>query len=249
MAEHILSIVTVTLNNLDGLRVTLRSVEEAMARRPDLAERVETLVKDGGSSDETMAWLEGQTLPGLRSVSGTDGGIYPAMNAALGFVTGRWVLFLNAGDSFADEDALARLVDAVEGVGKANLVYADCLFGGRLLRQSLTLAFLTRHMVNHQSICYRRDLLGAGYDTRYRFCADYAHLLAVWPDLRAVKLSAPISAYDTEGTSSDHRNYHRLWRERLLAVWRSPLPLSAKLRLSSRGAVMWPVQYLRAKLA
>ena len=242
-----LSIVTVTLDNIDGLRTTLQSVEDALARFPEIAQAVEIVVKDGGSSDGTLEYLNEVRLPGLRVASGADGGIYEAMNDALSLAGGRWILFLNAGDRLTGPEALGGLLDRITRAGETNLIYADCLVGGRLFRQSLSLGFLTAHMINHQSICYAKDLLEDGYDTRYRFCADYAHLLAVYPRIHAEKLPKPICVYDAGGRSSDPANYHRMWRERLLAVWRSPLSFPARLRLSSRGVFMWPIQYLRAQ--
>ena len=246
--ETLLAIVTVTLNNLDGLKTTLRSVKQGLALRPDLTGAVEIVVKDGGSSDGTAAYLRGLSQPDLRVSSGPDGGIYPAMNEALGLVSARWVMFLNAGDRLASPEVLGRLVDhlAASDGGTMNFVYSDCLYGQRVLHQTLSVGFLAAHMINHQSVCYRRDLLRTGYDLRYRYCADYAHLLMVYSKLCAEKFPVPISAYDASGVSSDPRNYHRMWRERLTAVWRSPLPLADRLRLSRRGVFMWPLQRIRA---
>lgn len=245
-AQPLLAVVTVTLDNLDGLRETVRSVEEGLAARPDVASAIEVIVKDGGSSDGTSEFLERLSLPGLRVAQGPDGGIYPAMNAALGLVAARWVIFLNAGDCFASPDMLGHLVDRIGSAGDVNFIYSDWIFGDCLLEQTLSISFLTSGMINHQSTCFRRDLLRDGYDTRYRYSADYAHLLAVYPDLKAEKLLHAISNCDDTGISSDPRNYHRIWRERLLAVWRSPLSPMDRMRLSRRGIFMWPIQRLRA---
>ena len=242
-----LSIITVTLDDIEGLRRTIASVTEALSAAPGLAEKVEVVIKDGGSQDGTEAYLDTIDLPRLKVMSGADGGIYPAMNAALRAATGKWVLFLNAGDRLRDAGGLAGLMEVIDGAGDANFIYSDSFWGGGVFRQSLTLRFLTAHMINHQTICYRRDLLGAGYDTRYRFCADYAHLLSVFHRIRAEKLPAPLSIYDTTGVSSDRRNLPRMWRERLLAIWRSPLSAPKQLRLASRGLLMWPFHAVRVR--
>lgn len=244
----LLSIITVTRDNLDGLRATLASVDAAIGALPNVAGAVEIVVKDGGSSDGTAAFLERVARPDIVVVTGADGGVYPAMNQALDIARGQWVLYLNAGDRLASADVLGKLLDRIDQAGDVNLIYSDTVLGRNLFRQTLSIGFLTRHMINHQTLCYRRDLLGAGYDLRYRLSADYAHLLRVYSDIRAEKLTKPISAYDTGGMSSDPRNFHVIWRERLLAVWRSPLPFLTQLRLSSRGIVMWPLQYVRAVL-
>ncbi|MDT9693826.1 hypothetical protein Q5762_37005, partial [Streptomyces sp. P9(2023)] len=112
-------------------------------------------------------------------------------------------------------------------------------------KQVCTLPFLNAYMINHQSMIYHRSLLEHGYDIRYRFCADYAHLLSVWPRLKPKALDLCIANFDTTGVSSQASNKARMWQERLYAVWRSDLSFTQKLMLSRRGIMALPYHSIK----
>ncbi|MGY1769922.1 glycosyltransferase family 2 protein [Blastococcus sp. SYSU D00813] len=107
-----LTVVTVTRNDLPGLQATVRSVEEQ--RSAD----VEHVIVDGASTDGSAEWLT--ALPDLAwrsTVSEPDTGIYDAMNKGLGLATGRYVLFLNAGDVFSSDQVVERLLAVIRETG------------------------------------------------------------------------------------------------------------------------------------
>jgi glycosyltransferase involved in cell wall biosynthesis len=87
------SVVTVTLNNADGLQATLQSVV-ALTVRP-----LEILVIDGLSTDGTEAVVAhfDSMLP-IRYVREADHGIYDAMNKGQRLARGQLLHYLNAGD-------------------------------------------------------------------------------------------------------------------------------------------------------
>ncbi|MEY4488264.1 MAG: hypothetical protein RIQ79_772, partial [Verrucomicrobiota bacterium] len=102
------SVVTVCRNA--GARLDATSASVAAQGRADC----EWLVIDGASTDDTVPRAEhwrGRIAGPVRIVSEPDGGIYDAMNKGLRLARGEWVLFLNAGDGFADGDSLARLLE------------------------------------------------------------------------------------------------------------------------------------------
>tara|TARA_R110001592_G_scaffold363250_1_gene682473 strand:- start:6308 stop:6733 length:426 start_codon:yes stop_codon:yes gene_type:complete len=89
---------------------------------------VEHVVIDGGSVDETPAYLTENKELFSYSVSEPDSGIYHAMNKGLEHVTGEWVIYLNAGDVFISDTILNEMVAEYlckysEGIctGKVNL--------------------------------------------------------------------------------------------------------------------------------
>ena len=72
----------------------------------------EVVVKDGGSSDGSVEMLaETWQDARLRVYAEKDSGIYDAMNQAVKLAGGAYFLFLNAGDSFYDENVLDRITD------------------------------------------------------------------------------------------------------------------------------------------
>ncbi len=104
------SVLTVVRNDKDGL---LRTVESA---RKQSQSDWELLIKDGNSTDGTaeLALSLSEEDPRIRLVEGRDRNLYDAMNIALAAATGEYVLFLNAGDVFHDDEALARALAAID---------------------------------------------------------------------------------------------------------------------------------------
>lgn len=92
------SIITVCLNAGAALHQTLASVLVQSCADWEL------IVKDGGSTDGSTDALPADGR--IRFFQQSDSGIYDAMNQALAHATGRYVLFLNAGDFLSDDSVL-----------------------------------------------------------------------------------------------------------------------------------------------
>ncbi len=104
----LISIVTVTFNNLPGLRETLDSI---VSQNVCHAELLEWIVIDGGSTDGTLHFLENLNLDFPVSFkSERDKGIFDAMNKGIRFSSGKYLYFLNSGDKLASESVLAKLI-------------------------------------------------------------------------------------------------------------------------------------------
>jgi putative colanic acid biosynthesis glycosyltransferase len=102
-----LSIVTVSFNNLAGLKRTLDSIK---GQNICHAEALEWIVIDGGSADGTQHFLQTLCLDfPFAFKSERDEGIFDAMNKGVKLSSGRFLLFLNSGDVFASEDVLKKL--------------------------------------------------------------------------------------------------------------------------------------------
>ena len=162
--QRIYSIIVVTYNNAGGLQRTLRSI-----RQLDYVQK-ETVVIDGGSKDETLNIIaENQDVITI-SVSEKDNGIYNAMNKGIRLVTGDYVVFMNAGDEFANKDVLS-LVNGYDG----DIILGGDLYGGkvRMLKETMTLYDLLSIGICHQSVYYRREVLQKyGFDESYKLIAD-----------------------------------------------------------------------------
>jgi glycosyltransferase involved in cell wall biosynthesis len=102
-----LSIVTVTKNDLDGLRKTGESV---MGQDMD----VEWIVVDADSGPLTCEYLNLIHKKGAQKVvwiSENDRGLYDGMNKGLKMSNGHLVLFLNSGDTLATSQVARTLVE------------------------------------------------------------------------------------------------------------------------------------------
>src|SRR3954454_18317001 len=97
----LLSVITVVLNDAAGFERTARSV---IAQR---GVRLEWVVVDGGSTDGTITIIKSVEGRITRWISEPDRGVYDAMNKGIAAASGDYLLFMNAGDCFADETSLA----------------------------------------------------------------------------------------------------------------------------------------------
>ena len=94
------SIIVVCLNPGTKLNQTLDSILAQTC--PDF----EVIVKDGGSRDGSIESM--RTDGRIHLYQEPDHSIYEAMNQAVSHVTGDYILFLNCGDLFYDNEVLTH---------------------------------------------------------------------------------------------------------------------------------------------
>jgi GT2 family glycosyltransferase len=181
--RKLVSVITVCRDAAGVLEATMHSVLSQTGCD------FEYIVFDGSSTDGSMDIIQrhADRLAAWRSEP--DGGPYDAMNAALGLARGEWVLFMNAGDAFASEDALRRMFAHVPH--DTGVVYGHHIFRrengteelhraaefettwSRLLRGDLWFDWLAG-LPGHQATAVRLDLLARlRFDTEYRIAADH----------------------------------------------------------------------------
>ena len=116
-------------------------------------------------------------------VSERDKGLYDAMNKGIGLATGDYLCFLNAGDSFHEDDTLQQMVHSIHTPQLPDVLYGETELvdhEGHFLRMRRLSApevltwksFRQGMLVCHQAFFPRRDLV-MPYDLRYRFSADF----------------------------------------------------------------------------
>lgn len=101
----VLSIITISFNNLAGLKKTAESVICQSFND------YEWIVVDGGSSDGTREYLQEISENIDWWCSEVDGGIYNAMNKGIAKAHGDYCFFLNSGDYLTDKYSLQRAMD------------------------------------------------------------------------------------------------------------------------------------------
>ena len=176
MKSHpLISIATVTYNAEKVIGKTLESLAGQSYRD------FEHIIIDGASKDNTLQIIKNSALPATRVISEPDKGLYDAMNKALRLAKGKYILFLNAGDSFHHSGSLKLYADQAEK--DPDIIYGDTeivdfqnrLLGPRHLSAPKTLtkkSFRKGMLICHQAFMVKKDLAPA-YDLSYRFSADY----------------------------------------------------------------------------
>ncbi len=119
-----LSIITVNFNNATGLQKTFDSVFEQTFKD------FEYIIVDGGSTDGSEEIIERNRDKINYWVSEKDKGVYHAMNKGMAKASGDYLLFLNSGDHFKDENILLEVMPELDGTG--------IVYGNIFLVESLT---------------------------------------------------------------------------------------------------------------
>lgn len=205
-----LSIITVTLNNLQGLKQTLRSIRSQNVCH---AELLEWIVIDGGSNDGTLDFLDllEPAFP-FTYLSEMDSGIFDAMNKGITLSSGKILFFLNSGDVFASIDVLSLLNNhltarhpqlisgLVEMSYKSNCKISDL-----------------RPWVCHQSIFVPRELIVKYmFDDTLKYFGD----LDLWKRLakdgrfNVLRLEVVVSKFELGGIGNSPENIFNRLRER-----------------------------------
>lgn len=60
-----------------------------------------------------------------KVVSEPDKGLYDAMNKGISLATGDYLCFLNAGDSFHEDDTLQQMVHSINGNELPDILYGE----------------------------------------------------------------------------------------------------------------------------
>lgn len=114
-----ISIVTVCRNDAEGLKRTIDSVRIQKYRN------LEFIITDGASTDGSIEIIKRNSDIIDKWVSESDTGIYNAMNKSLKQCSGDYVIFMNAGDCFYDENVLYNVF---KDNPNSDVVYGDVKF-------------------------------------------------------------------------------------------------------------------------
>ena len=211
------SVITVVLNDLFGLRATAESLDAQTFRD------WEWIVIDGGSTDGSVEYLRESNA---TWISERDRGLYDAMNKGIDRSAGEHLLFMNAGDEFADESVLTRLASAVcdrpPRTPAPALIYGDALDydgdrpGVLLYRKAHSERRIWYGLfARHQSMLFRREALcDLRYSLEYKIAGDYEFVARLLVERRAECLYVPypICKFRRGGLSYKH------WRDGLQEV-------------------------------
>lgn len=222
----LISVVTICYNNAQDINATPQSV------LGQSFPGYEYIVVDGGSTDGTVDIVQSHESSIDHFISERDDGPYYAMNKGIECASGRYITFLNAGDTFSNEHVLGSVARAI--LDQA----CDCICGhnwlvirdGRkfLNRAGPSLSRLwIRMQFSHQSLFVRTELAkDGGFDTSYTVSADYAMILRLYVSgARFICLDEPVSTFQTGGMSDGNR---------LLAVWE-------RFRINQRVCPTWKI--------
>lgn len=194
----IVTIITVCRNHAQELERTIRSVESQTWQEK------EYLVIDGASTDDSLDVIKAHEASITRWVSEPDQGIYDAMNKGVKMAQGEWVIFMNAGDTFAGDDTLQRVFGNPQD---ADVIYGDVI-KGELVKKAEAPRNAHRMFYCHQSAFVRTSCLREfPFDIRHRMSADFKQVKQLFlSGKRFRQLDFPVANFDTQGVSNRNRS-------------------------------------------
>jgi glycosyltransferase involved in cell wall biosynthesis len=203
-----LSVITIVYNNVRDIERTILSVTG------QTYPNIEYIVVDGLSTDGTLDVIAKYKDSIAKLISERDDGIYDAMNKGLAAATGDYVIYMNSGDEFYDNDTIAKVF--------ATAPDADIYYGEtEMLNNELQSLGQRRHKapenftwrsfnygmsVSHQAI-YIRRALAEPYNRQYQLSADIDWIIrAAKKAKKIVKVDGYVAKYLVGGMSkTKHR--------------------------------------------
>lgn len=207
--KPLISVVTVCYNAISNIEKTILSVVSQTYHD------TEYIIIDGGSNDGTTDIVKKYSDRLTYWISEPDNGIFDAMNKSLKHITGEWVIFMNAGDYFCNDNVISDVgFDKVcEDVG--------FVFGGyygkypfNLLRKMPIRPFYSNKSFyrgmgfTHQSVFVRTELAKQfGFDLSFKASADYNQIYNIYrAGYKPLQTDVCIAVMDmTDGFSQNNR--------------------------------------------
>lgn len=212
-----LSIITINLNNLNGLEKTIESVKQQMFCD------YEFIIIDGGSTEGSLEVIKLNSDIISFWVSEPDTGIFNAMNKGIKKAKGEYCLFLNSGDYFRNSNVLQLLFS--NGYAE-DIVYSDMM---AVLNEKeiysikypdkLTFEQFFNNTLGHQATIIKRSLfekIGL-YNERNKYASDWEFFLMAIIKNNVSYRHFPffLTCYDTSGISSQKCNNEEMVLERM----------------------------------
>ena len=197
-----LSIITVNLNNKEGLKKTIESVINQTC-----FDKVEYIIIDGGSNDGSADVIKEYEKYITYWCSENDKGIYNAMNKGITASTSDYLLFLNSGDYLKDSNVLERIFPYLE----YDIVYGNEWKVNEKYKapyeakypDKLDECFFRKTSLPHQSTFIKSKLLKEKpYCENYKIISDWKFFIEAFRSGCTYKhMPFIVSVYDCSGFS------------------------------------------------
>lgn len=220
----IVSVITVVYNGVNEIEETIKSVLSQGY------ESKEYIIIDGGSTDGTIKVIEKYLNEITTFISEPDAGIYDAMNKGVLLANGKWINFMNCGDSFHSNNVLQDVFNNQQYL--ADVIYGSvCCFDRyrKVVIQPSSLQNLQKRMVFcHQSSFVKKDLLlKYPFDKSFKICADYNLFYTAFKvGCLFEKTNVCVANYELEnGISSRNAFLSEKENMKINQTWFKPLPM------------------------
>lgn len=206
--KALVTIVTVTFNAANDLEKTIKSIISQDYTN------LEYIIIDGGSQDDTLEIIKKYEAHIHYWRSEPDNGIYDAMNKGIARATGEWINFMNAGDSFIDDNTISKIssfFDSQTDIIAGGIYYDDNehkqFRPAKGIEQAESLMFC-----HHQALFTRTSLMKQYFfNTTFQIAADYDFLMRCLTEGKNFNiLDFPVATFISGGESEKNKIQARI---------------------------------------
>lgn len=200
-----ITIITVCYNADKVIEKTIQSVQK------QTYSNIEYIVIDGGSSDRTLDIIMKYEKCISNWISEPDKGVFDAMNKGLDRANGDYVIFMNAGDYFADADVIEKVCNYIFHNKGADVYHGD-VYKNTQSKNNVWKAvpfYLNKRKIKGMNICHQAIFTKLDtakkyyFDISYKLTADYDMMMKIFKNGGIFKyMELNIAVYDTTGMSS-----------------------------------------------
>lgn len=245
MSNPLISLITVTFNAEQLLAQTWQSAIN------QTYQNFELILVDGGSKDNTLQVAKKFEKKIGAVISEPDKGIYDAMNKGIKAAKGEWVYFLNAGDSFYNNEVLSSIFEN-KNYEDIELIYGKV----QTVNEPTGVNYINGKFVTfsdfftHYPICHQATFTHVNafekigfYNINYKLVSDNTWFALFFKNQvnKAIFIDKIIAFYDIQGAT-----YHKRmqgYKEYIHFGWNNfPLPVAIK------NWMKYPIIWIKVKL-
>lgn len=236
--KPLLTVVTVVYNGEKHLEETILSVIN------QTYENIEYILIDGGSTDNTVDIIRKYEDSIDFWISEKDQGIYDAMNKASDLANGKWINYMNCGDTFCNKDVIKNI--QLNQFSNYSLIYGNAkVFSGErnfiklqkpYSMNKLNLIIFLTGVVCHQAVIYNTKI-NFKFPKKYKLKGELYSYFAYLNHGKTVRLDVDICNFflDGAGKINKEKNYQEAWsvlkdHVGIMRILYTPLYLIQKIR-------------------
>lgn len=203
------TIITICYNEEERIGKTVESVLQQTNRE------YEYIIVDGASTDQTLNILSSYKNAVMRIYSEPDSGISDAFNKGIAYSNGEYLLFLNSGDYFLENDVLERVANDIKNCSEEVITFAIKSIISNFLPDSERegIKLWNESLIPHQGSFIKKEVFTkvGGFNPYYKIRMDYDFFTRCRIQNITFKcIPKQIVYYDSSGVSStDNYNAQR----------------------------------------
>ena len=160
------SIVVISLNTKSEFLKTIRTIKKQSYNK------YEIIVIDGKSTDGTVEEIKKLDKNISKKIIEKDKGIYDAMNKGIRLAKGNWIIFLNSGDIFYNENVLKKLSKVCLNYRDEKIVFGNTIIDNGNINYQVYGSYFKKNTML-MPFCHQSSVVKSSLLKKYLFNLNY----------------------------------------------------------------------------